>query len=183
MRRFILYSRGGYTASFSTTLLKAGRLDTVYQCILTSMFTSHSIRRDSEFHAFLYGRPNPPLHLWIDGRKLYDVRVDEDTWRDILVSVLSGRAHPGVFIRKEGIETYAKGLDEIYILNEDGEDIRSVKFGGNPSFFIGDSVGLPKKFEGLLLSRGGRKVSLGKKRYLAASVIDIVNYLLDGSAD
>ncbi|MBE5727803.1 hypothetical protein IHE51_01560 [Candidatus Parvarchaeota archaeon] len=179
MRRFVLYSREGYTAPFRESLLKAGRLDTVYQCILTSMFTSHAIRRENEFHAFLYGRPNPPLHLSIDGRSLFDVRVDEDTWRRIILSVLSGKKHPGVNVKKEGIETYAESLEEIYVLSENGIDIDEINFRESPTFFLGDSVGLPKKFEDLLLRLGGKKVSLGKKRYLAASTIDIVNYTLD----
>ncbi|MGC8516346.1 MAG: hypothetical protein ACP5MT_00395 [Candidatus Acidifodinimicrobium sp.] len=179
MRKFILYSREGYTSPFKESLLKAGRLDTVYQCILTSMFTSHAIRRENEFHAFLYGRPSPPMHLSIDGSTLFDVRVDEDTWRSIILKVLSGETHPGVSLKKEGIETYAEGLKEIYILSENGMNIDEVEFGDSPAFFLGDSVGLPKKFEGLLVRLGGKKVSIGKKRYLAASTIDIVNYLID----
>ena len=118
MRRFILYSRIGYTGPFRGSLLDAGRLDTVYQCILTSLFVSHGIRRDVEFHVFLSGKPNPPLHLTVDGRALHDVRIDENTWKDILNKVLSGGAHPGISISKEGIETYTKLLKEKYILSD-----------------------------------------------------------------
>ncbi len=178
MRRFILYSRIGYTGPFIGSLLEAGRLDTVYQCILTSLFVSHGIRRDVEFHAFLYGKPNPPLHLTVDGRTLHDVRIDESTWRDILNNVFSGGVHPGISIRKEGIETYAKSLKESYILSEKGEDIKEVRF-EDPSFFVGDHVGLPKKFEDLLSKIGAKKISIGRERYLAASAIDITNYTLD----
>ena len=178
MRRFILYSRIGYTGPFKGSLLDAGRLDTVYQCILTSLFVSHGIRRDVEFHAFLYGKPNPPLHLIVDGRTLHDIRIDENTWKETLNKVLSGGAHPGVSICKEGIEVYAKSLNEYYILNEKGEDIKNVNF-KDPSFFVGDHVGLPKKFEDALLKNGAKKISIGNERYLAASTIDITNYILD----
>ena len=166
------------TAPFIGTLRNAGRLDIVYQCILMSMFASHAIRRDVEFHAFLYGRPNPPIHLTIDGGRLYDVRVDEETWRKILNETLSGAPHEGVGVKKEGIEPYAKSLDEVYVLNENGEDIERLNF-KSPSFFLGDHVGLPNKFEKSLIAKGAKSVSLGKNKYLASSTIDIVNYLLD----
>lgn len=178
MRRFILYSRTGQTAPFVGSLMGAGRLDIVYQCIFTSMFTSHAIRRDTEFHAFLYGSPMPPLHIIVDGKTIHDVRIDENTWEMLLNNLFAGNAHVGISSRKEGIETFSKSLSETYILSEKGEDIEKLDF-KNPSFFVGDNVGLPKKFEELLIKNGAKKVSVGKERYLAASTIDIVNYILD----
>lgn len=178
MRRFILYSRTGETKPASESLMEAGRLDIVYQCIFTSMFASHAIRRDTEFHAFLYGPPTPPVHLSVEGALLHDVRVDEHTWRGLINNALRGGEHSGISVKKEGIETYAKGLQETYVLSEDGGAIESLEF-KSPSFFVGDQVGLPKKFEDLLIKNGAKKVAIGKERYLAASTIDIVNYLLD----
>jgi len=43
---------------------------------------------------------------------------------------------------------------------------------------LGDHVGLPKKAEAFAL-RFGEKISLGRTPYLAASCINILNYLLD----
>ncbi|MCL4400747.1 hypothetical protein M1316_02105 [Candidatus Parvarchaeota archaeon] len=178
MRRFILYSRTGQTAPFVGSLMDAGRLDIVYQCIFTSMFASHAIRRDTEFHAFLYGAPIPPVHVAVDGKTLHDVRIDENTWRSILNNLLAGKDHPGISSKKEGIEGFSKDLSETYVLSEKGDPIEELKF-SSPSFFVGDNVGLPKKFEDLLLKNGAKKVSIGQERYLAASTIDIVNYILD----
>ncbi|KYH42584.1 MAG: hypothetical protein AYL33_002020 [Candidatus Bathyarchaeota archaeon B63] len=67
---------------------------------------------------------------------------------------------------------------EIYVLEEKGQDIRSVRFGESPVFVLGDHVGLPKKDEAFAL-RFGKKISIGKRPYLAATCIDIINYLLD----
>lgn len=178
MRRFIFYSRKGVTAPFSGSLQENGKLDTVYQCILTSMFNSHAIRRDVEFHAFLYGAPNPPLHLKVSGSELRDVRIDEATWNDLLRKIFAGDVHPGISTVKEGIETYSKGLSETYVLNERGAPIDEINF-KSPTFFVGDHIGLPEKFENSLLKNGAKQVSIGKERYLAASTIDIVNYILD----
>jgi tRNA (pseudouridine54-N1)-methyltransferase len=179
MRKFILYSRTGLTSGFNTDLREAGRLDIVYQCALNSLFTSHAIRGDTEFHAFLYGRPKPPIHLKVDGGSLFDVRTDEASWRELLNRILMGGSNEGVTMSSEGIERYAADLDETYVLSEKGEPIDGVRF-DSPSFFLGDNVGLPKKFEGLLLRKGAKLLSLGKKRYLASQCIAILNYRLDG---
>lgn len=178
MREFILYSRTGRTDSNFHNLRKAGRLDVVYQCILMSLFMSHAIRRDVVFHAILGGSPMPPLELTVDGTKLKDVRLDERTWEDILRNVLSGRAHPGIHVKKNSLQQLVKEKSNIFILEESGENIKSIDLGDNPVFILGDQVGLPKKDEEFVL-RYGKKVSLGGRAYLASACIGNINYILD----
>ena len=180
MIEFILLSRRGRTDGNFRSLREAGRLDVVYQCILFAFFTSGALRRDVIFHAILGGPPRPPLHLIIDGRELRDVRTDERTWEMILRKVLSGGPHPGIHIRKESFQGVLRAMmrREIFVLEEKGRDIRNVDIGANPVFVLGDQVGLPKKDETFAL-RYGTKISIGKKPYLAATCIDVINYLLD----
>ena len=181
MREFLLYSRMGKTEPNWNNLHDAGRLDIVYECIVASFFLSHGLRRDVVFGAVLNGPPNPPLHLYIDGETLYDVRTDIDTWNSILRKTVSGKTHPGVTTAKIGFEALVKQKAEthsIYILEEGGEDVRDLKFGQNPLFVLGDHVGLPKNAERFAL-RYGEKISLGKQPYLAASCVTVLNYLLD----
>jgi len=177
---FILLSRRGRTDGKFKSLRDAGRLDVVYQCILFAFFTSGAIRRDVIFHAILGGPPNPPLHLRIDGRELRNVRTDERTWERILRKVLSGGSHPGIEIERRSFQDLVRSLSnrEIFILEEKGQDVMNMDFGSNPVFILGDQIGLPKKDEMFAL-RFGTKVSLGKRPYLAATCIDIINYLLD----
>jgi len=182
MREFILYSRTGRTDSKWANLHDAGRLDIVYECIIASLFLSHAIRRDVAFHAVLYGPPRPPLHLEISGLSLFDVRTDQQTWEKILRKVLSGQGHPGIKVSKTGFETLVKekveSAKKIYVLEESGSDISQIEIGENPVFILGDQVGLPKKCEDFVL-RYGEKISLGRKPYLAATCITILNYLMD----
>jgi tRNA (pseudouridine54-N1)-methyltransferase len=178
MREFILYSRTGRTDSKFHNLREAGRLDVVYQCILMSLFMSHAIRRDVVFHAILGGSPAPPLELTVDGRILKDVRLDERTWEDLLRNVLSGRAHPGIHVKKNSLQQLVKEKRNIFILEESGENIKSIDLGENPVFILGDQVGLPKKDEEFAL-RYGKKVSLGGRVYLASACIGNINYILD----
>ncbi|MDH7564376.1 MAG: tRNA (pseudouridine(54)-N(1))-methyltransferase TrmY [Candidatus Bathyarchaeota archaeon] len=181
MREFILYSRKGRTDPRISSLHDAGRLDIVHECIVASLFLSHGLRRNVVFHACLSGPPNPPVHLIVDGETLSDVRTDQETWRKIIVEALSQRPHPGVSAEKTSFEELIKAKSEkaeIYVLEEGGEDLFQINFGGNPVFVLGDHVGLPRKAENFAL-RYGKKISLGKQPYLAASCITIVNYFLD----
>jgi tRNA (pseudouridine54-N1)-methyltransferase len=183
-REFILFSRIGQTDPNFHSLHDAGRLDIVHECIVSSLFLSHGLRRDVTFHAILNGPLNPPLHIQIDGSTLYDVRTDMDTWQVILKKTLQGKPHPGITKDKTSFEALVKNkapTQKIYVLEEDGKDINQFALAENSLFILGDHVGLPKKAE-LFAQRFGEKISLGKRPYLAASCITIINYTLDQQA-
>ena len=183
-REFILFSRIGQTDSNFHSLHDGGRLDIVHECIVSSLFLSHGLRRDVTFHAILNGPPNPPVHIQIEGSTLYDVRTDIDTWQVILKKTLQGKPHPGITKDKTSFEALVKERAQtrkIYVLEEDGKDISEVELEKNSLFVLGDHVGLPKKTE-VFAQRFGEKISLGKQPYLAASCITIINYTLDQQA-
>ncbi|MCW3984457.1 MAG: tRNA (pseudouridine(54)-N(1))-methyltransferase TrmY [Candidatus Bathyarchaeota archaeon] len=180
-REFVLFSRMGKTDPNFTSLHDAGRLDIVHECIVSSLFLSHGLRRDVNFHAVLNGPPNPPVHLQINGETLYDVRTDMETWQQILKKTLAGKTHPGISKDKTAFETLLKNkaqTHQVFILEEDGKNVSDVAFPEHCLFVLGDHVGLPKKAEDFAL-RFGEKISLGKTPYLAASCITIINYTLD----
>ena len=178
MREFVIYSRKGRTDSKFKNLWDGGRLDVVYQCIFMALFRSKSIRRDVKFHAILNGPPNPPLELIIDGATLSDIRLDEHSWEGIIRNALSGIYHPGVHIQKNSLQRFIKEKNDVFVLEESGENIRTIDLGADPIFVLGDQIGLPKKEEKFVL-RYGKKVSLGRSHYLAATSVSIINYILD----
>jgi tRNA (pseudouridine54-N1)-methyltransferase len=160
---------------------EAGRMDIVHECIVASLFLSHGLRRDVNFHVVLNGPPKPPLRLQISGAELFDVRTDRDTWQVILKKTIGGKTHPGIAVSKTSFEALLKGKAEtshIYVLEEGGKNIAENEIEANPLFILGDHVGLPKKAETFALHYG-EKISLGKQPYLAASCITVLNYLLD----
>ncbi len=180
-REFILFSRLGKTDTPFNNLHDAGRLDIVHECIVASFFLSHGLRRNVVFHAVLNGPPNPPLQITIDGATLYNVRTDMETWLHILRKVISGKQHPGIATSKTSFEALLKAKAKkasIYVLEEGGKDVANFELPENCVFVLGDHVGLPKKVEAFTL-RYGEKISLGKQPYLAASCINILNYILD----
>jgi tRNA (pseudouridine54-N1)-methyltransferase len=182
MREFILYSRLGRTDPNWSNLHDAGRLDIAHECIVAALFLSHGLRRNVIFHATLHGPPNPPLHIQIDGQTLHDVRTDQQTWTSILKGILSYKPHPGIMTNKISFEALVKAQaaekKPIYVLEERGTDISKVEIAENPVFILGDHVGLPQKAEDFAL-RYGQKISLAKQPYLAATCINVLNYLLD----
>ncbi|MCK4633839.1 hypothetical protein KAT42_03330 [Candidatus Bathyarchaeota archaeon] len=178
MIEFVLYSRRGRTDGNFKSLLEAGRLDVVYQCILFGLFTSGAIRRDVVFHAILGGPPRPPVHLVVDGKTVRNVRTDERTWEDILRKVLSGGSHPGISVDRKSLQELLRSKQNVFVLEEKGDNISTINLGNDPVFVFGDQVGLPRKDEKYVLRRG-RKISLGKKPYLAATCVDVINYLID----
>ena len=183
-REFILLSRIGQTDSSFQSLHDAGRLDIVHECIVSSLFLSHGLRRDVTFHTILNGPPNPPVHIQIDGIALYDVRTDMDTWQTIIKKTLQSKPHPGITKDKTSFEALVKAraqTHKIYVLEEDGKDMSEVELEESSLFILGDHVGLPKKAE-VFAQRFGEKISLGKQPYLAASCITIINYTLDQQA-
>ncbi len=184
-REYILFSRIGHTSAEFKNLHDAGRLDIVYECAKAALLMSQAIRKDTVFHAILNGPPNPPLHIRIEGTTLYDIRTDEQTWTHILRKTLNGKPHPGISLDKTSFEALIKTQAqnaEIYVLEEGGKNVKDIKLGINPVFVLGDHIGLPKTVERFTL-RYGKKISLGKHAYLAASCVTILNYLLDQKAD
>jgi len=124
------------------------------------------------------------VHIQIEGETLFDVRTDIDTWQAILKKTLQGKPHPGITKDKTSFEALVKTKSQtlkIYVLEEDGKDIREFEIEKNSLFILGDHVGLPKKAE-VFAQRFGEKISLGKQPYLAASCITIINYTLDQQA-
>jgi tRNA (pseudouridine54-N1)-methyltransferase len=156
----------------------------VHECIVSSLFLSHGLRRDVKFHAILNGAPKPPLHIEIDGETLFDVRTDMETWQSILRKVIAGKSHPGIKVDKNSFEALLKAeakTHPVYVLEEGGKNLSETALPDNSLFILGDHVGLPKKAEDFAL-RFGEKISLGKTPYLATSCITIINYTLDQQA-
>ena len=180
MREFVLFSRRGRTDDGFKFLREGGRLDVVYQCLLFGLFTSGAIRRNVVFRVVLGGPPRPPLCVTVDGQLLHDVRTDERTWEMILRKILSGGFHVGISVANQSLQDLVKKHQDgnLYVLEEKGEKVWNVKLKENPVFVLGDQVGLPKKDEKFIL-RFGEKISLGKKPYLAATCVDIINYVAD----
>jgi tRNA (pseudouridine54-N1)-methyltransferase len=191
MREFVLFSRGVTKEFKLNDLPNAGRMDLIARCISTAIFLSYSLRKDVKFHVVLNGPPYPPLTITFFTNELKNVSPDErNIASHINIAIKNFRigkknSEAGIYVEKKSFEEVVKeviekyGNDNIFYLNVEGEDIRSIKMKSDSVFILGDNKGIPKKEESFILRNKIRKVSVGRIEYLSSQVITIVNYEMD----
>jgi len=196
MREFVLIATEGITSPhFQLNDLPghAGRMDLVARCVNSALWLSDTLRRDTKIHVLLEGRPNPPMMVSFDGKKLRGVSPDERNiaaWiRKALEWWLSAEENPGkwfdvqsgIKVGKIGLKEFLEGVDgDLFILDKRGKDIRKKRgFPGRSIFFIGDHRGIPQKYKRLIRRYGAETISVGPKVYLSSHVISYVNIEMD----
>lgn len=200
MREFIYYSRSAPTSgkAIGDDLMQAGRLDIAIHTLIAAFFLSHKLRSDVRLHLIFTGMPDPPKHLELqpetegttDIDKIYLNKRDvAKIIKKMLYKYREGEKRevfPGYWIEKKGLLEFAKELHEqgrsLYLLDADGEDIRSSDIKENPVFILGDHLGLPDK-ELKRLKQLCTPVSIGKRTYFASHAVTIVNNELDRRED
>jgi len=205
-RNFVLLLRKGATAKFSLNDIpgSGGRMDIGCRALTQAIWLSHDIRRDTNFYLVCEGPPNPPVTILFLGKSIKRVSPDERniaSWINKSLELVSSaknaskakenwlKIQEGIRVRKIGFIPLLKELKEeekhdVYVLHEKGEAFENVEIEIDDlrplTFVLGDHIGLPKKEEDYVLNIiGAKKVSLGRKSYLASSCIAIVHYLLD----
>jgi len=201
MRTFIYFSSKARTSGNWQDLMQAGRMDIVCHVIINAFFLSKKMRDDVILHLIFYGPPDPPKHLEMKPGKVIpetgveagkeQLDISKKDISGIIKKMLYKYKHgkkteiwTGFFIEKKNLFDLIKELREegreIYILDKEGEDIRSLdtKKLENAVFLLGDHEGLPKK-ELKRLKQECELISLGKKTYFASQIITILNNELD----
>lgn len=135
MKRFAVIGHLARTAGdFSLNDMPggAGRLDILCRCVNSAFFLSHDLRRDTECYLVLLGEPDPPRTVLFRGSEMRSLNPDERSAGALVKKALSipcgnefRESTPGVYVRRGGL---GRLLDEysFAVLDEDGEDIRSV---------------------------------------------------------
>jgi tRNA pseudouridine-54 N-methylase len=200
MREIIYYSRTAPTAGsyIKDDLQDSGRIDIAIHTVIATFFLSHKIRTDAKLHMVFAGPPTPPRHLEIkpvtEGQtgidKIYLAKTNVSAvLKKMLYKYKEGiknEVFPGFWIEKKGMLELVKELNEenrnIYVLDPDGEDIRTVEIKENPVFILGDHKGLPDK-ELKRLKSFCTPVSIGNRTYFASQTISVVNNELDRRED
>ena len=196
MREFIYYSRTAPTAGnyIKEDLMKSGRLDIAIHSVIAAFFLSHKMRTDVKLHLLFAGPPDPVKHLELkpvmEGQTGIDkIYLSKKNVQDIIKKMLykyklnqKNEVFPGYWIEKKNFMQLVGELESegraIYILDPDGEDIRTVDIKENPIFILGDHRGLPDK-EYKRLKKIVTPVSIGNKEYFASHTVVIVNNELD----
>ena len=200
MREFLYYSRTAPTAGsyIKQDLQASGRIDIAIHVIIASFFLSHKLRTDTKLHLLFAGPPDPSKHLELfpvtDGEtgidKIYLAKKDvSSVLKKMLYKYREGEKRevfPGFWIEKKGFLEFVGELANqgrnLYVLDADGEDIRTAEIGENPIFILGDHKGLPEK-EFKRLKKICTPISIGKRTYFASQTVAVVNNELDRRED
>jgi tRNA (pseudouridine54-N1)-methyltransferase len=165
-----------------------GRLDILLRCVNSAFFLSHGIRKDVEIQLMLLGEPNPPKTVRIDGSEVKYLNPDERSTAALIRNALlqkgegERKCSPGIYVSER---SYGEVLSNVskesktYYLSEDGEDIRTVEFGKDSTFVMGDDQDLTDAEEEILMAYEPKKISLGPISYHADHCITLVNNELD----
>ena len=199
MREFIYYSRvAPTTGNMIKDDLQAGRVDIAIHVVIASFFLSHKIRTDTRLHMVFAGPPDPPKHLELfpvtEGTAGIDkIYINKKNVAGILKRMLykykegkKNEVFPGYWVEKKGFlelvkELHASGRS-LYLLDAQGEDIRTADIKANPIFILGDHLGLPAK-EFKRLKGMCTQVTIGKRTYFASQTVAVVNNELDRRED
>jgi len=200
MREIIYYSRTAPTAGnfIGENLQESGRIDIAIHTVIAAFFLSHKIRTDAKLHLLFAGPPTPPRHLEImpvtEGKtgidKIYLSKTNiSAVLKKMLYKYREGEKRevfPGFWIEKlpflELVEKLHNEGRNLYVLDPDGEDIRTSEIKENPIFILGDHRGLPLK-EYKRLKKICNPITIGKKTYFASQTIAVVNNELDRRED
>ncbi|MFB6075856.1 MAG: tRNA (pseudouridine(54)-N(1))-methyltransferase TrmY [Candidatus Aenigmatarchaeota archaeon] len=194
MREFILYSKKGLTSpSFNLDDLpgSGGRMDLVARCVISALWMSRQMRRDSKIYLNLNGPPDPPLTLCFDGERLRKVSPDGRNVATWIQKVLKKRytfdenewneVKNGIYLSNRSFQDLIKDRKDrkFYVLHEKGEDIREIGIEDNPVFVLGDHIGLPKTEKKFVKRFDMKKISLGSESYFSSQSITLVQNELD----
>ncbi len=200
MREIIYYSRTAPTSGsyIKENLQESGRIDIAIHTIIAAFFLSHKIRTDVKLHLCFAGPPDPPKHLEImpvtDGQtgvdKIYLAKTNVSIiLKKMLYKFKEGEKRevfPGFLVERKSfldiVHEFVKQKRNIYILEPDGEDIRTATIDKNPIIILGDHLGLPRK-ELKRLKKFCIPVSIGKRTYFASQTLAVVNNELDRRED
>ena len=183
-RTFVMYSYGTTDPNFDIDRYETSGLNYVCSCVISALWLSKNVRRDTRFFVILNTGQKPPVTIRFDGNKILGVEPSERS----IVSVIKKSLHivkdkewasvqSGVSVSRKSFQEIIKESANVIVLDAKGTHITKTKL-QNPTFVLGDHVGLPKKDMQFAL-RKGTKVSLGRNIYLASSVISVVNWVLD----
>ncbi len=189
MRNFIVVGNKAVTSpDFSLNGLpsSAGRLDILCRCVNSAFFLSHDIRRDVTLWLVLLGGPDPQVMIRFVGDRLKHLNPDERNIATLIKKALDRKSEdgrevestPGIYVKRGDLKDTLEGAGELIYLHEDGVDISDMEF-SDPTFVLGDHLGLSEEYEGVLERLGAKKVSIGPRSLHADHCIIITHNRLD----
>jgi len=165
-------------------------MDLICRSIISALWLSNEMRKDTNINICLNGPPDPPLSLRLEGARLKKVSPDERNVATWLKKCLKYRdiandswmeTHDGIYISKLDFEGVLEEINKygLYILQKEGRDIREVKIHEESAFILGDNIGLPENIIKRCEEQKAEKVSLGPRNYFTSHSITLIHNEID----
>ncbi len=165
-------------------------MDLICKSIISALWLSNDMRKDTRINICLNGEPDPPLTIKLDGSSLKRVSPDERniaTWlkkclryRDVVEDGWM-ETHDGIYLSKLDINKLLEKISHhpLYLLERKGDDIRDLKVEKDPIFILGDHKGFPKKILKKCEEMGVEKISVGPREYFTSHSVTLVHNEID----
>lgn len=181
MRDFIVYFNQKVNPKFHMNNLPgSGRVDLMARCVSSALWLSHKVRKDTNIHLFL--SRNKKLITFYGGR-IKRISPDERNIASWLRKSLQkeGKIQSGIETEETDFQKLLEKFSEkkLYLLTEEGKDIRKTRPKENPIFLLGDHLDLPPEILELARKHKPEEISLGPQSYLASHCIVLANNELD----
>lgn len=197
MKTFVLKARRGTTCSRRIRSQTGGPAhpEVILHTLMNAFFFSNGFRQDVELHVVLDSAADFPWTLRFSGAEGLSLPGFHEEALLTLVGEALGQAEglqknavrqiaPGLSVHGHGLEILLKewlGQRPVFLLDRKGEDSRTVDFGPDPVFVLGDHCGLPKNTTVSLRRKGARCVSLGKKMLFASQCVVLLHHAMETS--
>ncbi len=149
------------------------RMDSLARSIQQAVWLSHGLREDVIVKAYF----TDGVLLTLTPRDWRGVHVDE---RSLLGQLNSAREKrtPGIRYEERSFREVLEGVQPpIFLLEEDGQPLEESMLTHSGTFILGGPLGIPEDLGSFL--KEYPRVRVGRKAYLASSVIAHLNILLD----
>jgi tRNA (pseudouridine54-N1)-methyltransferase len=192
VRRFVVVGhRAASAPGFSLKDLggSGGRLDILVRSVPSALLVSHGLRADVELYTVHLGPPEAPKVVRYRSATLRSLHPDERSTAALVERALGTfttgpvwqESTPGIAVAAIGLAELLDGLSgsQLFVLEEDGEDVASVDVPAEATFVLGDHLGFTEEERALLKSRGARPVSLGPVSLQADQCLVVLHNHLD----
>lgn len=193
VRRFVVIGHKATTSpDFSLKDIPgtSGRLDVLLRCVRSALLVSHGLRQDTELYLLLLGGLDAPKAIRFRGQGLRFLNPDERSTAALVQKALATPttgpvwqpATPGVEVAAVGVAEVLDPLAQrgVYVLEEDGADVRSLPFEERDNtFIVGDHLGFTRDEQALFLKLEAKPMSVGPVSLHADDAITLVHNELD----
>jgi len=190
MRTFVIRAR---KAHFKATVGKKEHVEIIAHTLANAFYISNQLRNDVEVYVVLDSAADFPKTIKFSSNDgLSFPGFHEEAILGVVANAQERGQHvalgevksiaPGIEVHGYGFDTLLKALQEtrvVYLLDNKGDDIRTLQFESQGVFVLSDHIALPKKSVKGLERRGLKKISLGKKVLFASQCVVLVHNELD----